>query len=114
VASNDCKQRQSSAEYEGNIAEDLMKRLLAALLAWSLLVFSPSAIAQKPNPPGTAKATQNPARGNPAAKVWANAVSRTYHCPGTRYYGKTKRGTFMTQQEAMEKGYRPARGKFCR
>jgi hypothetical protein len=51
--------------------------------------------------------------GNPTVKVWVNTNSRVYHCPGTRWYGTTKRGEFMTQCEAQSKGYRPAYGATC-
>jgi len=52
-------------------------------------------------------------KGNPNVKVWVNTNSGVYHCPGTRWYGNTKVGEYMTQKEAQEKGYRPAYGKFC-
>jgi hypothetical protein len=51
--------------------------------------------------------------GNPIVKVWVNTNSGVYHCPGTRWYGKTKSGRFMTQREAQSKGYRPAYGAVC-
>lgn len=46
-------------------------------------------------------------------KVWVNTPSKVYHCPGTRYYGTTKRGAYMTQTEARAQGNRPAAGKVC-
>ena len=45
--------------------------------------------------------------------VWVNTNSGVYHCPNTRWYGKTKSGRFMTQREAQSKGYRPAYGAVC-
>lgn len=51
--------------------------------------------------------------GNPTVKVWVNTNSGVYHCPGTRWYGKTKSGQFMSQREAQSKGYRPAYGAVC-
>lgn len=45
--------------------------------------------------------------------VWVNTNSGVYHCPNTRWYGKTKSGRFMTQREARSKGYRPAYGAAC-
>jgi hypothetical protein len=51
--------------------------------------------------------------GNPNVKVWVNTNSGVYHCPNTRWYGKTKSGQFMTQREAQAKGYRPAYGAVC-
>lgn len=53
-------------------------------------------------------------QGNPNAKVWVNASSGVYHCPGTRYYGATKRGEYMTQGAAQKVGHRPASGHVCR
>jgi hypothetical protein len=52
-------------------------------------------------------------QGNPDVKVWVNTNSGVYHCPGTRWYGKTKSGEYMAQKQAQEKGYRPAYGKVC-
>ena len=51
--------------------------------------------------------------GNPTVTVWVNTNSGVYHCPGTRWYGKTKSGQYMTQREAQSKGYRPAYGAVC-
>jgi hypothetical protein len=52
-------------------------------------------------------------KGNPSVKVWVNTASSVYHCPGTRWYGATKAGAYMTQKEAQDKGNRPAYGKYC-
>jgi hypothetical protein len=46
-------------------------------------------------------------------KVWVNTNSGVYHCPGSRSYGKTKRGEFMTEGEARSRGYRAAYGRAC-
>ncbi|HEU4993641.1 MAG TPA: hypothetical protein VFT29_02440 [Gemmatimonadaceae bacterium] len=48
-----------------------------------------------------------------ATKVWVNTRSRVYHCPGSRYYGATSSGTYMTEQEAIASGARPAYGRRC-
>jgi hypothetical protein len=58
-------------------------------------------------------APQTENQHNPDVKVWVNTHSRVYHCPGTRWYGVTKSGTYMTQTEAQQHGYRPAYGKVC-
>jgi hypothetical protein len=52
-------------------------------------------------------------RGAPDVRVWVNTHSGVYHCPGTRWYGATKEGTYMKQAEAQKKGFRPAYGKVC-
>lgn len=50
---------------------------------------------------------------NPAPKVWVNTNSGVYHCPGTRYYGNTSKGKYMTEADAQAAGSRPAYGRSC-
>lgn len=96
-----------------------MKRIAGFLL---VLAVSLAAWAQTPQAPVTTSlATINAVmvaaqsdQGNPNIKVWVNTASGVYHCPGTRWYGNTKQGVYMTQVEAQKKGYRPAYGKVCR
>ena len=45
--------------------------------------------------------------------VWVNTSSHVYHCPGTRYFGATKRGTYMPEANAIGTGNRPAGGARC-
>jgi hypothetical protein len=49
-----------------------------------------------------------------STKVWVNSASMVYHCQGSRWYGATKRGAYMTQGDAMKAGARPAYGRRCR
>lgn len=42
-----------------------------------------------------------------AGKVWVNLNSGVYH-KGGRWYGKTKDGKFMMEDEAKKAGYKPA------
>ena len=55
---------------------------------------------------------QAPAKTD-ADRVWVNSSSGVYHCPGTRYYGNTSRGAYMTEAEARQAGHRPAFGRVC-
>jgi hypothetical protein len=43
-----------------------------------------------------------------SGKVWVNLDSGIYHKRG-RWYGKTKNGKFMTEDEAKKAGYRKAK-----
>jgi hypothetical protein len=56
---------------------------------------------------------KNMQAGNPDVKVWVNTNSGVYHCPGTRWYGNTKQGEFISQKKAQDAGNRPAYGKVC-
>ncbi len=43
-----------------------------------------------------------------SGKVWVNTDSGVYH-KGGQFYGATKEGKFMTEQEATKAGYRAAK-----
>ena len=45
-----------------------------------------------------------------SGKVWVNTESGVYHKSG-QWYGATKQGKFMTEQEAKQAGYRAAKSK---
>jgi hypothetical protein len=46
-------------------------------------------------------------------QVWVNTASNFYHCPDTRWYGKTKKGEYMSEAAAKAEGARPDHGKPC-
>jgi len=39
-----------------------------------------------------------------------NTETKVYHKEGSRYYGKTKKGKYVTEAEAMKEGARSAKG----
>ena len=61
-----------------------------------------------------ASAAIDTSRGQSATiRVWVNTASGVYHCPGTRYYGATKRGNYLSEEDARDQGYRAAGGRAC-
>ena len=47
-----------------------------------------------------------PAPGGGPGMVWVNTETKVYHKEGDRWYGRTKKGKYMTESEAMKAGYR--------
>lgn len=50
-------------------------------------------------------AQQPPVKG----MVWVNLSTKVFHREGDRYYGNTKNGKFMTEEDALKAGYREAK-----
>lgn len=47
-------------------------------------------------------------------KVWTYQKTGWYYCPDSQFYGKFKPGQYMTQDDALASGYRPAAQEPCR
>ncbi len=81
---------------------------------------APVKTAAAPPPPALSKAAASTTASSPAANVvaqtppvpgmvWVNLETKVYHKQGDRWYGKTKKGKFMTEDDAKRGGYREAK-----
>jgi hypothetical protein len=55
------------------------------------------------------QATQAPGGGN--GQVWVNTETHVYHKEGSKWYGKTKKGKYMTEADAVKEGDKPAKNE---
>jgi len=58
---------------------------------------------------GSVEANATPAPGGGHGLVWVNSDSHFYHKEGSRFYGKTKQGKYMTEADAIKEGDRASK-----
>jgi Helix-hairpin-helix motif len=56
-----------------------------------------------------AAASSQPAPPAGSGQVWVNLETKVYHKEGDRWYGKTKKGKYMPESDAIKAGYRLAK-----
>src|SRR5262249_38111925 len=56
----------------------------------------------------TQAANKVPAAGGGHGLVWVNTATHIYHREGSRFYGTTKKGKYMTEAEAIKEGDKAA------
>jgi hypothetical protein len=81
---------------------------MVVLAAFTFAATSFATLAQAPAPqPPPASTQADPSKSEEV--VWVNTDSGTYHKKGSRWYGKTKHGKYMTEADAIKAGYKPAK-----
>jgi len=63
--------------------------------------------------PTTEKEDLSAPANDPSIKVWVDTRKGYYYCPGDEQYGRTGRGSYMSQREAQTDYYIPALMKPC-
>jgi hypothetical protein len=81
----------------------------------SAMPASTPAAASKPSAASKAEPAAMPAAGGGPGQVWVNTGSKTkaYHCQGSKWYGKTKEGKYMSVSDAQAAGYHAAKNEKC-
>jgi competence protein ComEA len=111
---------QSELETLPGVGPATAKKIIAARPIKNLADLSKAGISQseitKLAPLVTVESkTEAPDESTPAkvppkpGMVWVNTESKIFHRPGDRWYGKTKQGQFMTEQDAIKQGYRESK-----
>lgn len=118
-----CRGHQGVKEWYGTPSSGSTSNKGASTTTETPATSKPSNATPAPTPPASASNTTAAssskskeiaqAPGGGADKVWLNTASNVYHCPGTKYYGTTKQGAYMTEAEAKAKGGRPDHNKPC-
>jgi len=67
---------------------------------------TPAAKKHKAPEPQTAQAA-----GGGNGQVWVNSETHVYHKEGSKWYGKTKQGKYMSEADAVKEGDKPAKNE---
>jgi hypothetical protein len=86
--------------------------VILVLLVISLVVLYPFLQEWRPVPLRSVLAAETTASRK--VKVWAAKQMGPYYRRDSKLYGQAESGALMTEEKALEQGYRPAGGETCR
>jgi len=69
---------------------------------------SPAAATPAPARAAGTKAAARPAAGGGHGLVWVNTEAHVYHKEGSRFYGTTKKGKYVSEADAIKEGDKAA------
>lgn len=83
-----------------------------SVLAAALLYVNQTQSQPAPTSVSTGRTTEQAVRpeasGGGHGQVWVNTELGVYHREGSPFYGTTAKGRYMTEQDAVQAGYKPA------
>jgi hypothetical protein len=101
------RKRRTTAAVSPTVTPSPAKKTLADFFKpKSSVGASPSAA---PGTAATGTATAAPGGGH--GLVWVNTETHVYHKEGSRFYGTTKKGKYVSEADAIKEGDRPSKGQ---
>ena len=88
--------------------------LLGVALLLGVLVLYHFFVQNRSWPSLTWKRPQTLGKAQLKLTVWTNKSTGLYYCSDSALYGHTALGRYMSQEEALQHGYTPARKEPCR
>ncbi len=87
--------------------------IILALLVFGLVVFSPALTQLSLTELFESCIPKVQPISKPEVKVWVSQRSDVYYCPGSKGYGTRAPGEYMTESEAIHKGFRGRAKVLC-
>jgi hypothetical protein len=102
-----------SPEASATPAKKHSKKAAASAAATATPASNPAAAgttpAAKPHKAPEPQASQAPGGGS--GQVWVNTETHVYHKEGSKWYGKTKKGKYLSEADAVKEGDKPAKNE---
>lgn len=94
-----------------SMKKDKIRKLLETALTLTMLPTLAFCLSGCIKRPSKTQSLTNPSSLH--AVVWASKKTGSYYCDGSYMYGRAE-GVFMKQVDALDTGYQPALGAYCK